>query len=124
MLVQLHVFTQNLLTWELNFFNIYFFKNHFICTQVKLDQLEEFYSSLGGAVLAEEEPKVGLPCVTRFSEDGRFYRAQITAIHGKSANVVFVDYGNEEETPLAQLRRIVPVFTEFPRLVSRLYSWS
>ena len=84
-----------------------------------MDQLEEFYSSLPKTALQEVDAQVGLPCVTRFSEDQRFYRAEIIAIREQTAEVVYVDYGNEEEAPLNELKRIVPCFAQFPRLVRR-----
>jgi len=82
-----------------------------------MDLLEEFYSSLGKTTLQEADPRIGLPCVTRFSEDQRFYRAEIINIRGQTAEVVYVDYGNIEEAPLSELKRIVPYFSQFPRLV-------
>ena len=56
-----------------------------------------FYSSLTVNELVEDSPKVGLPCVVRSIEDGKFYRSQILAIlsEKKTAQVLFVDYGNE-----------------------------
>ena len=56
--------------------------------------------------------------MARFSEDRRFYRSQIVDIKGDVANVLFVDYGNEQDdTPLQDLKRIVPDFLTFPKLV-------
>ena len=85
-----------------------------------LNQLEEVYSSLHTSELIETEPRVGLPCVTRFSDDKRFYRAQIVAIDGSNARVEFVDYGNEDQVPLSELKRIVPCFMAFPKTVKTL----
>jgi tudor domain-containing protein 1/4/6/7 len=85
--------------------------------QSKLDYLEEFYSSLGPNELKETEPYVGLMCVARFVEDQRFYRSQIIDIKGDVALVLFVDYGNEQDTPLQDLKRIVLDFITFPQLV-------
>jgi Tudor domain len=85
---------------------------------LKLDYLEEFYSSLGPNELKETEPYVGLMCVARFVEDQRFYRSKIIDIKGDVAQVLFVDYGNEQEdTPLQDLKRIVRDFVTFPPLV-------
>ena len=86
--------------------------------QSNLDHLEEFYSSLGPDELKETEPSVGLLCVARYAEDQRFYRSQIIEIIGDVAQVLFVDYGNEQDdTPLQDLKRIVPDFLTFPKLV-------
>jgi hypothetical protein len=66
---------------------------------------------------------VGLPCVARFTEDGRFYRSKILAIVDQVAKVLFVDYGNEQETPISQLRRMVPRFMQCPQLVTENLSF-
>ena len=82
-----------------------------------MEQLKEFYSSLTKMELLEVEPKVGLPCVTSFSEDQSYYRALITDIQGPTAKVLYVDYGNEEQAPLSELKRILPCFMQFPKQV-------
>jgi tudor domain-containing protein 1/4/6/7 len=62
-----------------------------------------------------------LLCVARFVEDQRFYRSQIINIKGDAAQILFVDYGNvQDDTPLQDLKRIVPDFLAFPKLVSLL----
>ena len=55
--------------------------------------------------------------MARFTEDGRFYRSQILSIRDEMADILFVDYGNQQETPLSQLKRITPRFMEFPQMV-------
>lgn len=86
--------------------------------QKELDRLEEFYSALTPAELEEDEPAVGLPCVVKYLEDGLYYRSRITSIDGDTAEVLFVDYGNSQKTPLNELKRIHPEFMKFPQLVS------
>lgn len=66
----------------------------------------------------EDKPSVGLPCVVQYNEDKRFYRSQILSIRDQVAKVLFVDYGNEQDTPLSELKRIIPRFMELPQLVS------
>jgi hypothetical protein len=90
----------------------------FVCLQPDLDQLEEHYLALSSDELVEDSPCVGLPCVVKFKDDGRFYRSEILSIRGSFANVIFVDYGNEQETALKELKRIHPRFLKFPQLVS------
>lgn len=90
----------------------------FIFLQPDLDQLEEHYSALSNDELVEDSPSVGLPCVVRFKDDARFYRSQILSIRGQFAQVLFVDYGNEQETALKELKRIHPRFLKFPQLVN------
>ncbi|XP_030564874.1 maternal protein tudor [Drosophila novamexicana] len=51
-------------------------------------------------------PGVGTACVARFSEDGNFYRALVSAVYGQRFRVVYVDYGNSELVTLADLYQI------------------
>ncbi|KAJ8033209.1 Tudor domain-containing protein 1 [Holothuria leucospilota] len=56
-----------------------------------------------------------MPCVTRFSEDGQFYRAQVLRSTGlKSCEVFFVDYGNSEEVNITDLRALPKHFSKLP----------
>ncbi|EFX83579.1 hypothetical protein DAPPUDRAFT_315375 [Daphnia pulex] len=66
------------------------------CYPVKqLERLEKFYSALSPDDLHEDLPRPGTPCVARFDEDGRYYRAEIIRIVADGfADVSFVDYGN------------------------------
>ncbi|XP_057380096.1 tudor domain-containing protein 6-like [Daphnia carinata] len=84
--------------------------------QNQLEELENFYSSLSPNELQEDQPTVGLPCVVRFIEDGRYHRSQVLAIHDEVAEILFVDYGTKQNTPLSQLKRIIPLFMTFPQL--------
>ncbi len=52
--------------------------------------------------------------MARFTEDSRYYRSQILSIQNEMAEILFVDYGNQQDTPLSQLKRITPRFMEFP----------
>jgi len=81
--------------------------------------MEKFYNSLSPDELLEDSPSVGLPCVARYQADGIYYRAQIHNIKGQFAKVIFVDYGNEQYTPLKELKRIIPSFLQIPKLVSK-----
>ena len=89
----------------------------FLLLQLSLDELEEYYTALPGDELFEDSPSVGLPCVVKFKDDSRFYRSQILSIRGQFATVLFVDYGNDQETALKELKRIHPRFLNFPQLV-------
>lgn len=46
-------------------------------------------------------PKVGEVSAAKFSEDDQWYRAKIVKLTDKSANVLFIDYGNvcKNKTP-------------------------
>ena len=82
-----------------------------------MEELDKFYSSLSPNDLLEDKPSLGLPCVARFTEDSRYYRLQILSIQNEMAEILFVDYGNQQDTPLSQLKRITPRFMEFPQMV-------
>ena len=55
--------------------------------------------------------------MARFTEDSRYYRSQILSIQNEMAEILFVEYGNQQDTPLSQLKRITPRFMEFPQMV-------
>lgn len=82
-----------------------------------LEELKNFYSSIEISELEETEPSVGLPCVACFFINELFYRAEILEVDPPNARVVFVDYGNEDYLPLIHLKRILPRFMTFPKLV-------
>ncbi|XP_054894136.1 tudor domain-containing 6-like [Poeciliopsis prolifica] len=46
-------------------------------------------------VISPEHLKPGVPCLALFSEDNKWYRAQITQNSDQTVHVLFVDYGNE-----------------------------
>ena len=84
-----------------------------------MEPLNAFYAALSPNELVEDSPKVGLPCVVQFKDDCIFYRSKIVAIlPDKTAQILFVDYGNEQITPLKDIKRIVPKFMKLPQLVS------
>ena len=68
--------------------------------------------------MVEDQPKAGMPCVVKFNEDGRFYRSRILSIRGQVAEILFVDYGNEQNTPIKDIKRIHPQLMKCPQLVS------
>ena len=63
-----------------------------------------------------QNPKVGQPCCSQFSEDGQWYRAEILEIKGNNASVLFVDYGNKEDVSISTIKEISSSLIELPRL--------
>ncbi len=56
------------------------------------------------------EVSAGQACVAQFTQDNKWYRAQI---HNRdednnTVEVYYVDYGNRETLPESQLRRLLP----------------
>ena len=56
--------------------------------------------------------------MAQFIEDGRHYLSQILSIRHEMAEILFVDYGNQQDTPLSLLKRMIPLFMQCPQLVS------
>ena len=83
-----------------------------------MEPLHGFYASLFDNELVEDRPKVGLPCVVKLEENGVFYRSLIVAIlPDQTAQILFVDNGKEQLTPLKDIKRILPEFMKIPQLV-------
>ncbi|RWS23813.1 RING finger protein 17-like protein, partial [Leptotrombidium deliense] len=60
-------------------------------------------------------PQKNQPCVAKF-KDNMYYRALITKVHSpEKVSVMFVDFGNEEEKDLSELRRIKDEFLSLPK---------
>ena len=59
------------------------------------------------------KPKNGELCAARFSEDNQWYRAKVVkaAKDGASAQVLYVDYGNEENVSASRLAALPSQFT-------------
>lgn len=56
----------------------------------------------------------GQACVSKYSEDGQWYRARVTHAKGGLLGIHYVDYGNCEEVPEHNLRQLLPRFAELP----------
>lgn len=67
--------------------------------------------------MVETEPRVGLPCVVRYTDDNQFYRSIILKLNERTAKVLFVDYGNTQDTPLGELKRMLSKFMQLPMMV-------
>lgn len=63
-------------------------------------------------------PKVGDFCVSRYSVDGFWYRAEVEAVSGHKVAIRYVDFGNREEVDVRNVCEIVDEFKSIPHLVS------
>lgn len=54
----------------------------------------------------EQPIKKGTPCLAIFSEDGEWYRAKIIQKKNLNYQVQFIDFGNLDECPLDDIRKI------------------
>lgn len=60
------------------------------------------------------ELPVGSACCARFPDDGNWYRARVQALKGDKIIVAYVDYGNEQEVNVFDLRTITPELVKLP----------
>lgn len=52
------------------------------------------------------KPTIGMACIARYSEDKALYRAAIMNIQHNVCRVTFIDYGNSEDVPHAEIYEI------------------
>lgn len=83
---------------------------HYKEAKKQLDNVQTELAKPFGADSKLEQPvKRGIPCVAKFSEDGKWYRARIEkTITPSKFGVVFTDYGNYDEVSYDNLRKISP----------------
>ncbi|KAL0822321.1 hypothetical protein ABMA28_004423 [Loxostege sticticalis] len=60
------------------------------------------------------ELPVGAACCARFPDDDNWYRARIRDTKGNKIIVAYVDYGNEQEIEVSDLRTITPDLIKLP----------
>ncbi|KAI8426044.1 hypothetical protein MSG28_005011 [Choristoneura fumiferana] len=60
------------------------------------------------------ELPLGAACCARFPDDGNWYRARIRGNKGEKVIVAYVDYGNEQEVEVSDLRTITPELIQLP----------
>jgi len=76
----------------------------------------------------EQPVKKGIPCLAKFSDDGKWYRARIEKlISSTKFGVVFTDYGNYDEVHYDDLRKISPGLLSIPPLAQKCglaYIWA
>lgn len=60
------------------------------------------------------ELAVGSVCCARFPDDDNWYRAMVRGSRGKKVVVAYVDYGNEQEVDVNDLRTITPDLIKLP----------
>jgi len=81
----------------------------------QLDSLQERLQVLGDDQLAALTPcKIGDQAMARFSEDDALYRAKIIDIDATYATVRYIDFGNSERKPLAEVLILPEEFHSLP----------
>ncbi|KAL3968591.1 fatty acid-binding protein 1, liver [Sarotherodon galilaeus] len=62
--------------------------------------------------LFPETPGPGSPCLALYSDDNQWYRAQVIEKADTSLHVVFIDYGNESEVDIGNIRSLPQTLLE------------
>ncbi|CAD7078047.1 unnamed protein product [Hermetia illucens] len=97
-----------------NFYDVYccfvengpcVFSVHLKSTTEELNEMMNEIESIPLSNLSER-PSIGMACIARYSEDNHLYRAVIMTIKPTSCQVAYVDYGNTENVPFADLYEI------------------
>lgn len=57
---------------------------------------------------------IGAACCARFPDDTNWYRARVRDTRGNKIIVAYVDYGNEQEVDMSDLRTITPELMRLP----------
>lgn len=84
------------------------------------EHLHELMEKLANMYESETEGLVinsvtqGQAFCAKYSEDEAWYRAEVTQVEGDNVTVLFVDYGNSEETTLTNLRALNDEFLAEP----------
>lgn len=61
------------------------------------------------------DPKEGVACVAKYTGDGAWYRGKILHVEGTTeVEILFVDYGNKEKTPIDLIKAIEEEFVGLP----------
>jgi staphylococcal nuclease domain-containing protein 1 len=78
-----------------------------------MSEFKRFHISPQAKKPLPADPKTGDLVAARFSEDGQWYRARVRSNDraAKVADVVFIDYGNAERKPWAELRALDAQFS-------------
>ncbi|CAN8001643.1 unnamed protein product, partial [Ixodes hexagonus] len=79
-----------------------------------MEQMQAHYGAPGCQTGGSSGIRSGQACVSKFSEDGQWYRARVTHAKGGLLGIHYVDYGNCEEVPESSLRQLLPRFAELP----------
>ncbi|XP_060557419.1 keratin, type I cytoskeletal 9-like, partial [Ruditapes philippinarum] len=80
-----------------------------------MDQLHEYYDKLPPGSNKLVNPTLGQACVAQFTDDKGWYRALVTGLMADGqAEVMYVDYGNNEYTEKDALKEIQQQFMSLP----------
>nr|XP_054597738.1 tudor domain-containing 6 [Nothobranchius furzeri] len=72
----------------------------------KVSQLAQEFGQEDQDVMFPQSLESGSPCLALFSQDDQWYRAQVMQKEGETLRVLFVDYGNEAEVDIKNVRAL------------------
>ncbi|XP_049706830.2 maternal protein tudor isoform X1 [Helicoverpa armigera] len=89
----------------------------FVQLSDKIDELNAVMEAVRAHCENSSSPgelPVGAACCARFPDDNNWYRARVRDTRGNKVVVVYVDYGNEQEVEVSDLRTITPDLIKLP----------
>ena len=79
-------------------------------------EISRFYSQIQPTEYIVKDPRPGMSCCARFSQDGDWYRGKLKNIFSlEGAYVQFVDYGNGESVPFSEIKDPHESFMQLPQ---------
>ncbi|GIY94809.1 staphylococcal nuclease domain-containing protein 1 [Caerostris extrusa] len=78
-----------------------------------MTELRQEFSS-NPPLVGSYTPKKGELCAAKYAEDDEWYRAKIIKIQGNQILVLFIDYGNKEQTTATQLASLPAKYHTLP----------
>ncbi|NXO02176.1 TDR15 protein, partial [Rhinopomastus cyanomelas] len=90
-----------------------------------MKNIADRYSHCGADEMLLKDPKRGLLCCARYSQDMHYYRGVITEVLDANVTVCFLDFGNTERVPYYDVKILLPEFSRLPALaVSCKLAWA
>ena len=83
----------------------------------KLHQMQhDLNIQYGSAPSAPYVPTIGEICAAKFTDDQRYYRAEVLCVNNNgTVDVLYVDFGNRDTIMTTQLSNLKPVFLSLPK---------
>ncbi|CAH1803308.1 unnamed protein product, partial [Owenia fusiformis] len=79
---------------------------------VMLEELHAEYEAMSYLQHSIDRPTVNMICCAKYTQDGTWYRASITAASSKEVEVFFVDYGNTDTVPYDNIKQLLPKYAK------------
>jgi tudor domain-containing protein 1/4/6/7 len=83
--------------------------------------MNDIAESKPAKTMAVSEIAVGMPCLSKFTEDDEWYRAEVVECKETQVLVMYVDYGNSEYIDIS---RISPISSSFLKLPAQAVKFS